>query len=93
MCFVFAVYGALSRHGGSAAGQAVISDSPDLVKSGVVDLITGSCPLHAAARGGSADAVEVLLRAGAAIEARDGHGWTALRVSMTVPAVSVPCAE
>ncbi len=43
--------------------------------------MSGSAPLHAAARGGSADAVKILLDAGADTEARDGNGWTALRVS------------
>ena len=47
----------------------------------MIDLMSGSAPLHAAARGGSADAVKILLDAGADIEARDGNGWTALRVS------------
>ena len=53
--------------------------------SGVIDLMTGSAPLHAAARGGSAEAVKAVLDAGADIEARDGNGWTALRVGRVFP--------
>jgi ankyrin repeat protein len=65
--------------------QAVITEFPDLVSNGVIDLMTGSAPLHAAARGGSAEAVKAVLDAGADIEARDGNGWTALRVRRLFP--------
>ena len=74
---------------------------PELVRSGVIDLMTGSGPLHAAARGGCAEAVKAVLDAGADIEARDGNGWTALRVPSlpegipmsTVLASTLPCSE
>ena len=61
--------------------QAVITEFPDLVNNGVIDLLTGSAPLHAAARGGSAEVVKAVLDAGADIEARDGNGWNALRLA------------
>ena len=73
------------------SAQAVISECPELVRSGVFDLMTGLAPIHAAARGGNPDAVKAVLKAGADIEARDGNGWTALRVSRT-HADSMLCA-
>ena len=46
-----------------------------------VAAVSGSTPLHLAARSGAAAVVELLLRAGATLEARNRHGLTPLAVA------------
>ena len=46
-----------------------------------VAAVSGSTPLHLAARSGAAAVVELLLRAGATLEARNRHGSTPLAVA------------
>jgi ankyrin repeat protein len=62
--------------------QELIAAHPQLLPTAVRDLSAGGAlPLHLAAAGGCVDVVQVLLAAGAPVEAKDGKGLTALQVS------------
>ncbi|CAL8464448.1 g3983 [Coccomyxa elongata] len=56
-----------------------------VVRSGNYDLLTGRGILHCAAREGRLGFVETLIKAGAPVDAPDGHGLTALQVSRQHP--------
>ena len=60
------------------------------VRSGNYDLMTGRGILHCAAREGRLGFVETLIKAGAQIDAPDGHGLTALQVSLGITYVTLP---
>jgi ankyrin repeat protein len=63
------------------APQELISAHPGLLQSAVHDLSSGGAlPLQLAAAGGYVDVVQLLLTAGAPLEAKDGKGLTALQV-------------
>jgi hypothetical protein len=70
--------------------QELIAAHPQLVPAAVGDLSAGDAlPLHLAAAGGCVDVVQVLLAAGAPLEAKDGKGQTALQVG-SVPHCMTP---
>ena len=50
------------------------------VRSGKYDLMSGKGVLHCAAWEGHLEMLEMLVQAGAPIDANDGHGLTALQV-------------
>ncbi len=50
------------------------------VRSSNFDLLSGKGILHCAAREGHLNIIEMLLEAGAPINAQDGHGLTTLQV-------------
>jgi hypothetical protein len=72
-----------------------------VLRSGVVDLMTGDAPLHLATAAGNAQIIGALVEAGAALNSRDGRNDTALDVrsanllpttlTYTVPNVSDTC--
>ncbi|KAK9904970.1 hypothetical protein WJX75_006675 [Coccomyxa subellipsoidea] len=55
------------------------------VRSGKYDLLSGKGVLHCAAREGRLEVLEMLIEAGAPIDAHDGNGLTALQVSRQHP--------
>lgn len=64
--------------------QELISAHPGLLPSCVHDLSAGGAlPLQLAAAGGYVDVVQLLLAAGAPLEAKDGKGLTALQVGVS----------
>lgn len=63
------------------AKQAAIREGQDAVTSGALDVTNGVGPLHMAAANGHAALVDLLLQAGAPIDAPDGDGATAVQVT------------
>ena len=60
--------------------QAAIDAAGAVVRDGVYDAETCRGVLHSAAGGGHVAALELLLAAGAPVDAKDGNGLTALQV-------------
>lgn len=60
--------------------QAAIDAAGAVVRDGVYDAETCRGVLHSAAGGGQIAALELLLAAGAPVDAKDGNGLTALQV-------------
>jgi Ankyrin repeats (many copies) len=60
--------------------QAAIQDGQEAVSTGAWNVTNGNGPLHLAASNGRAQLVELLLQAGAPVDAPDGDGATALQV-------------
>ncbi len=69
--------------------EIIVSDEGlGVVRSGNYDLLTGRGILHCAAREGRLGFVETLIKAGAPVDALDGHGLTALQVSLGIEYVA-----
>jgi hypothetical protein len=61
--------------------QEIVAAHPHIVPSSVMDLSSGGqLPLHLAAAAGSIEVLQLLLAAGADVEAKNGSGETALQV-------------
>ncbi|KAF6252348.1 hypothetical protein COO60DRAFT_538233 [Scenedesmus sp. NREL 46B-D3] len=70
-----------SSAGDAQQAQEITAANPSLAPSSVMDLSSGGqLPLHLAAAAGSLDVLQLLLAAGADVEARNGMGETALQV-------------
>lgn len=61
--------------------QAAVDAAGAVVRDGVYDAETCRGVLHSAAGGGQIAALELLLAAGAPVDAKDGSGLTALQVA------------
>ena len=61
--------------------QAAVDAAGEVVRAGVYDAETCRGVLHSAAGGGQIAALELLLAAGAPVDAKDGNGLTALQVA------------
>jgi len=61
--------------------QVAIAAAPELVRSGQTELSSTLTPLNCAAAQNHADCAQLLIDAGAPLEARDGFGLTPLMVS------------
>lgn len=62
--------------------------------AGAWDVTNGVAPLHLAAAKGHAELVEVLLEAGAPIDAHDGDGATAVQVTDCLSIAGIdPCPQ
>jgi Ankyrin repeats (many copies) len=74
----------------------VAAGHPDVLREGVHDVILKGSPLHSAASRGQVEALQALLEAGASVNALDGHGDTALMVTISVclfcPSLVLGCA-
>jgi ankyrin repeat protein len=67
--------------------QVAIAEAPELVKSGQAELSSTLTPLNCAAAQNHVDCVQLLIDAGAPLEAMDGFGLTPLMVSRKQPHV------
>lgn len=61
--------------------QEAIKDLPELVKSGKAEVASNLTPLNCAAAKGYITCLQLLVDAGAPLEAQDGFGLTPLRVN------------
>ena len=68
--------------------QEAIKDLPELVKSGKAEVASNLTPLNCAAAKGYVACLEMLVKAGAPLEATDGFGLTPLRVCALISSLN-----